>query len=393
MVTIFLQQQNVLVIGTDWFVLLPLLFGSVFLFVFRLSAQAGQAYSIYSLSLWADKFIYLIFVLFLYFSGLLESESVLLAASLSMLLISVIGILFFFHKHVDFSIRSFSKSEFFDVSLPTLIATIALYFSTAAFVILCVGSWYGAEHAAWFSVAFVIAGMVTVPISWITPKLLPRFTLDVEAGESNRLSGFFSTTLDPLIKIYGVIVMIILLLSPLIVYIIGKDFEPAIPVISIIISATVADVVHLLTVPMLYAKSLNRAVVISAAARSSVFIIFGLFIMNNSLDGLAISYLFAIWASAWVSLISLGAIVPKRFLVSVTVVMLLSSLPSILIVTNFTDILNYVLVASLIALSWQFISCLKQLANLKLIDPKILAALSAVGIRFSPRELESVNEK
>jgi O-antigen/teichoic acid export membrane protein len=286
--------------------LMILLSGLFLLNLFRIGLQTTQSFRGYGYSLWMDKILYLPAIIVLFFYGQLESESVLYANAFSMLLVAILGIVYFAKTHVSLIVKSFRWHEFFKATMPILLATIASYFSSPLFVILLVGNLFGVEQAGFVGVAFVLYGFFLQPIQWLTPTFLPKFTVAMECGDKARLQDHVEKLVFPFAILYsiGIVAFITVAIStPIIPYLVGDDFRTAIPVIALIMSTVVAETVHYLIVSMLYARQQETLILVASATRSLSFLLIAvlfsdssLFIIIGLLVGTWISVAVEIWA-------------------------------------------------------------------------------------------------
>ncbi|WP_069472146.1 lipopolysaccharide biosynthesis protein [Candidatus Marithrix sp. Canyon 246] len=283
-------------IYADLPLLMMLLSGLFFLNLFRIGLQSTQSFRGYGYSLWMDKIFYLAAIIILFFYWQLESKSALYGNAVAMLLIGILGLLYFAKTHISLKIKSFCWREFFKTTSPVLLATIALYFSSPPFVILLAGNLSGLEQAGFVSVAFVLFGFFLQPIQWITPTLLPKFTIAIESGNEEILQEKIDKVVFPFIIFYSIAVVafiMITLSTPLIPYMIGEDFRQGIPVIVVIIGTVVAEVFHLLVISMLYARHQETLILIATVARSLSFLLIAIFSADSQL--LIIGFLVSSW--------------------------------------------------------------------------------------------------
>ncbi len=253
-----------------------LLLGLFFLNLLRTGLEATQSFRGYGYSLWIDKIFYLAAVLVLFFYGLLESQTALYANAVGMLLVAILGLVYFVKTHINFHIKSFfSWKEFFKSTSPVLLTTIIIYFSSYPFVILLVGNISGLEQAAFISVAFVISGLMLQPIQWMTPTLLPKFTIAIESGNKKVLRDQIEKVLFPFVILYSIAVIIFIMFTistPIIPILLGEDFRQGIPVIVLIICTVVPKIIHLLIIQMLYARHQEMLILMASLAGSLFFI-------------------------------------------------------------------------------------------------------------------------
>jgi O-antigen/teichoic acid export membrane protein len=281
-IVIFLEHFKIV----DLQLLILLLFGLFFLDLLRIGFEATQSFRGYGYSLWLDKILYLIAIMSLWFSEQLESNTALYANSIAMLLVAILGIIYFTKKYISFQVYSFKKQEFFKTTIPILFSTIAVYFVSPPFVILLVTNLSGLEQAAFISVAFVITGFFIQPIQWITPTLLPKFTVAIESGNEQALRDQFDKVVMPFVILYsiGVIIfMIIALLTPMIPYVIGTEFTQSIPIIILIVGTVIAKLIHMLIVSMLYARQQETFILIASIAGSLSFLSIALLFVKSQL--------------------------------------------------------------------------------------------------------------
>ncbi len=277
--------------------LILLLLGLFFLDLLRIGFEATQSFREYGYSLWLDKILYLIAIMSLLFSEQLESHSALYANSIAMLLIAILGVIYLANKYLSFQVHSFKKQEFFKTTIPILFSTIAVYFVSPPFVILLVTNLSGLQQAAFISVAFVISGFFIQPIQWITPTLLPKFTVAIESGNEQALRDQFDKVVMPFVILYsiGVIIfMIIALLTPIIPYVIGTEFTQGIPIIIFIVGTVIAKLIHMLIVSMLYARQQETFILIASIAGSLSFISIALLFVESQL------FLFGLLLADWI---------------------------------------------------------------------------------------------
>ncbi len=266
--------------------LMTLLAGLFFLNLFRFGLQSTQSFRGYGYSLWMDKILYLPAIVVLFFYGQLESESALYANAFSMLLVAILGIVYFIITHVSLHVKSFRWHEFFKATMPILLATIALYFSSPQFVILLVGNLFSVEQAGFVGVAFILYGFFIQPIHWLTPTLLPKFTLAMECGDKALLQKHIEKLVFPFAILYalGIIVFIMVAIStPIIPYLVGDDFRTGIPIITLIMVSVVPEVLHILMIPMLYARQQETLIFVANLAGSLSFLLIVMLFSDSSL--------------------------------------------------------------------------------------------------------------
>ncbi|MEN8218401.1 MAG: hypothetical protein ABFS56_18930 [Pseudomonadota bacterium] len=88
--------------------------------------------------------------------------------------------------------------------LPSYLATIASYLSSPLFVILLVGNLFGVEQAGFVGVAFILYGFFIQPIHWLTPTLLPKFTVAMECGDKALLQDHVEKLVFPFAILYTI---------------------------------------------------------------------------------------------------------------------------------------------------------------------------------------------
>jgi O-antigen/teichoic acid export membrane protein len=265
--------------------LMTLLAGLFFLNLFRIGLQTTQSFRGYGYSLWMDKILYLPAIIVLFFSGQLESESVLYANAFSMLLVAILGIVYFAKTYLSLIVKSFRWHEFFKATMPILLATIASYFSSPLFVILLVGNLFGVEQAGFVGVAFILYGFFIQPIRWLTPTLLPKFTVAMECGDKARLHDHVEKLVFPFAILYsiGIVAFITVAIStPIIPYLVGDDFRTGIPIIALIMVSVVAEMVHILMIPMLYARQQETFILVANLAGSLSFLLIAMLFSDSS---------------------------------------------------------------------------------------------------------------
>lgn len=256
--------------------LMMLLLGLFFLNLLRTGLEATQSFRGYGYSLWLDKIFYLAAVLVLFFYGQLDSKSALYANAIGMLLVAILGLLYFANTHISRHIKPFFRwQEFFKSTSPVLLTTIIVYFSSYPFVILLVGNLSGMEQAAFISVAFILSGLMLQPITWMTPTFLPKFTIAIESGNQKVLRDQIEKVLFPFVILYSIAVIIFIIIAistPIIPILLGEDFRNGIPVIVLIICTVVPKLIHLLIIQMLYARNQEVLILIASLAGSLSFI-------------------------------------------------------------------------------------------------------------------------
>jgi len=281
--------------------LIILLLGLFFLNLLRTGLEATQSFRGYGYSLWIDKIFYLAAVLILFFYGLLESQTALYANAIGMLLVAILGLVYFVKTHLNLHIKSFFRwQDFFKSTSPVLLTTIIIYFSSYPFVILLVGNLSGLEQAAFISVAFILSGLMLQPIKWMTPTFLPKFTIAIESGNQKVLRDQIEKVLFPFVILYSIAVIIFIIFTistPIIPILLGEDFRNAIPVIVLIICTVVPKLIHLLIIQMLYARHQEMLILIASLAGSLSFISIA-FIFSDSQQ-----FLIGLIIGEWIMLI------------------------------------------------------------------------------------------
>ena len=302
-IIIVLESMNItnLHIYGEASLLMTLLLGFFFLNLLRTGLEATQSFRGYGYSLWIDKVFYLTAVLILFFYGLLESQTALYANGIGMLLVAILGLVYFIKTHISLHIKHFFRwQEFFKSTSPVLLTTIIVYFSSYPFVILLVGNLSGLEQAAFISVAFVISGLMLQPIEWITPTLLPKFTIAIESGNKKVLRDQIEKVLFPFVILYSIAVIIFIMFTistPIIPILLGEDFRNGIPVIVLIICTVVPKLIHLLIIQMLYARNQEMLILIASLAGSISFISIAFLFPDSQL------FLIGLLIGEWVMLI------------------------------------------------------------------------------------------
>jgi O-antigen/teichoic acid export membrane protein len=278
-----------------------LLLGLFFLNLLRTGLEATQSFRGYGYSLWSDKIFYLAAVLVLFFYDVLESHTALYANAIGMLLVAILGLVFFMKTHLSLDIKSFFHwQDFFKSTSPVLLTTIIVYFSSYPFVILLVGNLSGLEQAAFISVAFIITGLMLQPITWMTPTFLPKFTVAIESGNQKVLRDQIEKLLFPFVILYSIAVIIFIIFTistPIIPVLLGEDFRHGISVMVLIICTVVPKLIHLLIIQMLYARHQEMLILMASLAASISFISIAFLFSDSQL------FLIGLLIGEWIMLI------------------------------------------------------------------------------------------
>ncbi|MDM8557727.1 hypothetical protein QUF82_02720 [Thiotrichales bacterium HSG14] len=318
--------------------LIMLLLGLFFIGLVRIGLQATQSFREYGYFLWMDKIFLFAIVIILFNYEQLNSQTALYANAASMLLIAILGLFYFCKKYVRLHVKTFSLSKFLKTTTPIFFATIALYFASPPFVILLVSNLFELEQAGFVGVGFIIYGFFIQPIRWITPTLLPKFTIAMEYGDKSVLCDYVNKVIFPFTVLYsiGIVAFISIILSmPIIIsYLIGDDFQPGIPVIILIINIVVAEVVHQLLISMLYARQQEKLILIATVARSLFFILMVL-LFSNSLLLILIGLLVGSWINVAVEIWALKDLFSWKIKMRMLIIFgLFTALSFFILITN-----------------------------------------------------------
>jgi O-antigen/teichoic acid export membrane protein len=314
-------------VGSALILLLAL--STVSMALLRTGLQTVQNFPQYARYLWLDRGLLLVLLLLLLAFSALTSRNTLVASGLASLVVGVGGLGFFLSRYVDVNAHSFSLSDFTHSSAPVFLATTILYFSSASFIVFAASSLYGLRAAAWTSVAFVAAGQLTQPITWLTPTLLPRFTRSFETGATSDFRVYLDTVVLPLVTVYALGTTVAVLLLPLVPLVLGADFRGAGPIVGLILGAFVAEVVNLLVVQLLYARNQQKTLLLISAIKGAGLVFIFTTRSVSTLREFAMIVVFSYWLSIAVELWPLRDLLSPRFVRYLLGILVLSVLPSI----------------------------------------------------------------
>jgi O-antigen/teichoic acid export membrane protein len=325
-----LSHYHVLDAGIPFKYLFLLILGIGTVNLLRNGLQATQSFRLFGLSLWADRFMYLLVISTLAFYRLLSSQTAVSSSAICMLAVAAAGMGLFLSHFVKRSSPAFDFHEFRKFSLPIMFGNFANYLSSGAMMILITSRLMGKSEAAWVSTAFVAAGLLLQPISWITPTLLPKFTLAVESKNPEVVRKHLTDLLLPASSLFSFGVMMAILLGPLVPKLMGPTFAQARPVIGAVLAAYGGELINMLLVQVLYAHDRQVLVLMSCLLKGGIALSCSLVFVRYGVAAICIAVLLGYWAQAIIEMLAVGRQVNVNLWVRVLPIGLVAAIPSVL---------------------------------------------------------------